>query len=93
MQSRPHADSDAMMARLSIGPLLRPSRPTMIGPAGNFPANAATNRAATSGVSVSPTIPRSPLTLMINSLIFIRLFVLGVKTNQPASLRSCVQNK
>ena len=46
----------------------RLSRPTRISPGCVSAAKAIAYRAATSGVSVSPTIPRSPETVMIGSV-------------------------
>ena len=55
-------------APASIGPLARPSRLTMIGPGGKVAAKAVTYRAATSGVRLSPTMPRRPETEMMGSV-------------------------
>ena len=51
-----------------MNPEGRLSRPTRISPGGASAAKAIAYRAATSGVSVSPTIPRNPETVMIGSV-------------------------
>ena len=51
----------------NTSPLGRESRDTTIGPLGMDCANAEAYRTATSGVRVSPIIPRNPETLMMGS--------------------------
>ena len=56
---------DATVGRI-IGPVGRASRPITIAPGGQPRAKAAAKRLATSGVSVSPTMPRTPATLIMS---------------------------
>src|SRR5262245_43158417 len=64
--SRPAAVSPAATARWTIGPERRASRPTTISPGGISAANAAAKRLSTGGVSDSPTMPRTPATLIMS---------------------------
>ena len=64
--SRPAAMSPAATARCTIGPERRASRPTTTGPSPSSAANAAEKRDSTGGVSDSPTMPRTPATLIIS---------------------------
>ena len=63
--SRPQAWTALTADVANISPESRPSRVTRIGPSSRSAQNAPTKRTTTSGVKVSPTIPRKPETLMI----------------------------
>src|SRR5207237_2684954 len=51
-------------------PEVRASRPITTGPSSSSRANAAAKRASTGGVSDSPTMPRTPATLIMRPLVF-----------------------
>src|SRR5437773_7511472 len=61
MTSQPAASNPATTAERTIGPDGRVSRQIRMRPPSRYVANACANPTATSGVNVSPTMPRTPV--------------------------------
>src|SRR5918996_4430635 len=67
--SQPAASSPAITAERIIGPEGRVSRQTRIRPRSRYVPNASENSTASSGVNVSPTMPRTPVMPIFSGFI------------------------